>query len=281
MGDRVHLAAVDGFLPVHQAAQPQEVLFVDDLAVGGIGEGRFAVLTADLLLQRRHQLVLHARLAEDIVGGYAGLAAVDELAKDDAAGCKGELCRLVHDAGALASKLQNGGGQVLCRPAQDLPADGLAAGKEDEVKVLVQQGGVLRPAAGDHGDILRGETLSNNLLRDAAHRRGVGAGLDDGGVACGDGVHQRVHGEEEGIVPGAHDEDVPVGGGLFIAFGGELGQGRMDGAAGRKAPGVGDHIGELAQDQARLAHIAFKSGLPQVCLQGAGNVRLVGGDGGF
>ena len=47
-------------------------------------------------------------------------------------------------------------------------------------------------------------------------------GLYDGGVPCGKGVCQGLNGQEEGVAPGTHDQNVNVGNGLKKAPGGEL-----------------------------------------------------------
>ena len=77
----------------------------------------------------------------------------------------------------------------------------------------------------DHRDMLRGKALRQEPGDDPAGGGGVCAGLDHRSVSGGQGIDQGVQGEEQGVVPRAHDEDGAVGGGLDIAPGGELGQG--------------------------------------------------------
>lgn len=227
----------------------------------------------DDLLQ---QGVLDARLAEEIVGGHAGLAAVEVFSKDDAPGCQLQIRSLVHDAGALSSQLQGDRREVLSGVEQDLPAHCLAACEEDIVELLLQQAGVLLPASGDHRDMLRGKALRQEPGDDPAGGRGVCAGLDHRSVSGGQGIDQGVQGEEQGVVPRAHDEDGAVGGGLDIAPGGELGQGGPDPAVSGEGGGAADHIGQLTEDHAHLAHIALKGALAQVGPEGVVQLLLPG-----
>ena len=158
----------------------------------------------------------------------------------------------------------------------DLLAHALAAGEEDVVKPFLQQSGVFRPASGDHRHIFRPKALADQALHQGAGAGRVGAGLDYGGVSGGDGVHQGIQGEHKGVVPRAHDEYRPVGGGLFIAAGGELGQGRGHRFLPREGRGVPAHIAQLAEHQAGLAQIALAGALAQVLLKRLGDGRLVG-----
>ena len=264
-----HLGRVD---EPHQAAV---VLLVDDLAVILVGHGVGAELGGDLLLNGGDQLVPDGGVTEDIVGSHAGLAAVQVLAEDDPLGRQSDLGGLLHDAGALAAQLQHGGGQVLGGAAQHFLAHRLAAGEEDHVEFLVQQRLIFGAAAGDNGHMFRREAFRHDLLEHRGGGRGVGAGLDDGGVAGGDGVDQRVQRQQHRIVPGAHDEHVAVGGGGAEAPRRELGQRRGHPALPHQAAHMADHPGGLREGLAGLAHIAFGGGLAQVGLQGAGQVLLM------
>ena len=62
--------------------------------------------------------------------------------------------------------------------------------REDKIKLLLQQRGVLLPAASDHGHILRREAFADHLRQQGAAGGGVGAGLHHGGVPGCDSVGQ-------------------------------------------------------------------------------------------
>ena len=158
---------------------------------------------------------------------------------------------------------------------QYLPAHGLAAGEKDEVKLLIQQGGVLPPAAGDYGHVFRREAAPDQLLQQRGRGGGVGAGLHHGSVPRRDGVGQRVQGQQHRIVPRAHNQGVPVWRRRPEAPGGKLGQRRVDGARPSQAAGVPDHVAELGAHQPRFAHKSLISALSQVGGQGRPNLRLM------
>ena len=165
--------------------------------------------------------------------------------------------------------------------AQHLLAHRLTAREEDHVEPLLQQGLVLGAPARDHGHVLGREAVLNDGLDHGGGGGGVGRGLDDGGVAGGDGVGQGLYGEEEGVVPGAHDEDVAVGGGQGVATGGELSQGGSHPMLAGVALHVAEHMGDLGEGKSHLAHEALIGGLAQICLQGGGDLGLPGPDGGI
>ena len=129
---------------------------------------------------------------------------------------------------------------------QYLPAHILAAGEKDEVELFGQQAGVFLSAAGHHRNILRREAFSEDAFDHGAGGRRIGAGLYHSGIACGDGVGQRIYGQQKRIVPGAHDQGGSVRRRLLVAGSRELGQGRIDPAPGSKEAGVPDQIAEFA-----------------------------------
>ena len=96
------------------------------------------------------------------------------------------------DDGAFAAQLQGDGGQVAAGLFHDQLAHVHAAGEEDVVKALLQQGGVLLPAALDDRHPLRGEDGGQQLGHGPAGVGGVGTGLEHDAVARG-------HGPEEGV----------------------------------------------------------------------------------
>ena len=255
------LAADNSFFAVQQAKQTIKVLLVHNSAVVWVFQRLGAVLGGDLPLQLRYQGVLYFPLAQHIVRGYAGLTTVEILPKDNPAGRQGQIGSGVYNAGALAPQFQHGGRQGLGGMPQYLPPHGLAAGEKHQIKLLLQQRAVLLTSAGDHRYMGRVKGLPDQLFDYGAGGGGVGTGLDHGGVAGGNGVSQGIYGQEEGIVPWAHNQHIPVGGGHCEAPGGELGQGRADCALSGKTAQVLAHVADLRLYQPRLTHKALKSAL--------------------
>ena len=248
-----HSAAADQLAFVHKGAEPPQMPLVDDAAIVGVLQRLRPVLAANFRLQGRHQPVMDSAVAQDIVGGHAGLAAVEKLAEHDAPGRQRDVGGLVHDAGAFAAQLQHGGGQCFSGVAQHLPAHRGAAREKHKVKFLFQKCGVFLPPAGDHRHKFRGKAL---LHQRRQHRRGgggVGAGLDDGGVTRCDGVRQRVQCQQQGIVPGAHNQRHTVRPRLLVAAGGKLRQRRGDPVLGGAAADVAQLVGNFGFDQPHLA----------------------------
>ncbi len=99
--------------------------------------------------------------------------------------------------------------------SHDFPAYGLAPRKEDIVKMLPQQAGVFRPAARDDRDIAFIKTFCYDAADDPAGGRGVGAGFKNHGISCRQCVYQGVEGQQEGIIPGTHNQHCAVRGRLL------------------------------------------------------------------
>ena len=187
------------------------MLPVDDLAVIGVRQRILAQLLLDLPHQLGDQRVVHAALHQNVVGRHAGLPAVQKLAEHDALSGQRQVRARIHDAGALAAQLKHGGRQVFRCMAQHFLAHVLTSGEEDEVELLLQQCRVFRASAFHHGHVLGCKAFLNDRADHRTGGRRVGARLQDGRVARGDGVGQWVDGQKEGVVPRAHDERVAVG----------------------------------------------------------------------
>ena len=170
---------------------------------------------------------------------------------------------------------------MLRRPAQHLPAYPLAAGEENEVEFLLQQGAVFRPTSRDHSHIGRVKAPGQNFGNEPSRGRSVGAGLDDGGVSGGDGIRQRLHGQQKGIVPGAHNQGAAIGHRLGEAAGGKLRQRGGDGFSPGKPFGVANQEGQLRQHQPGFAHKALEGAFSQILLQSPGDGGFMGGNGGM
>lgn len=80
--------------------------------------------------------------------------------------------------------------------------------------------------------------------------RRIGARFQNNGIACGDGVGERVDGQQERVVPRTHDERVAVGHRLREAVRGELGERRAHGCAACQFARVLNHVGNFSERQA-------------------------------
>lgn len=110
--------------------------------------------------------LLDLLMDEEIVGGDAGLPRVERLAPGDALGGKGYVGRAVDDAGALASQLEDDGGEMLGGGLHHHLAQGGAAGEEDEVEALGKECLVDLTVTLHHGNVLGREGAGNHLLDD-------------------------------------------------------------------------------------------------------------------
>ena len=105
---------------------------------------------------------------------------------------------------------------------------------------------------------------------------GIGGGLEDDAVACGDGPQHRGQRQHKGVVPGGHHQHHPIGLGVAAALGGEQGHGSVDCPGLGPAAQVGAEIGQLFQHLADLTEVALVGVLAQIRLEGCLNVRLHG-----
>ena len=111
---------------------------------------------------------------------------------------------------------------------------------------MLQKRCVLVPLSGHDGDILRVKAFAQQPGDHCARGGGIRTGLDNCGVAGGDGVSQRIEREKKRIVPRAHNEHVSVGRGLAVAFRGELRKRRVNRARAGKAARMAEHVADLA-----------------------------------
>ena len=141
----------------------------------------------------------------------ADLARVEGLAPDHALGRDLDVRVRRHDGRVLAAELEGDGRQGLGGLFGDDAGDVGAAGVEDLVPLLVEEGGGFGDGALHGGVAARVQGLGEDLLH---HRRTGGAALarlDDDGVAGGDGAGEGGDGELEGEVVGAGTElDLPL-----------------------------------------------------------------------
>ena len=271
----VGFAAVGQLRRIDQAADAVEVLLVDNFSVVRVGAPVRAVLPENLLPQQGDQLILHPCIAENVVRGDAGLAAVQELAEGNAPGRQLQIRACVHDAGALSAQLQRHRRELRRGLFQHKFSHVGASGEEDEVELLLQQAGVFAAPSGDHRHVLPWKGFAKQRRDQRAGVGRIGAGLDHRRVARRDGVHQRIQRQQQRIVPGAHNQRHAVGRGADIASGGKLRKRRGHAFLPAERANVPQHVADLAAHQSALAHIALKRGLAQVGAQGFRDARFI------
>ena len=269
------LPAKDCFIGINQPQQTVKMFLVDDFAIVWILQRLLTVLPPDFPAQQLHQPVLHTAVAENIVRGHTGLAAVEVLAEYNAPGRQRQLGSFIYDAGAFAAQLQHRRGQALRRVAQDLTAYGLTAGKEDKIKLFLQQRSILLSATGDHSHILRRKALAYQPRQQNTGSGRVGAGFHHSGISSGDSIGQRVQGQQYRVVPRAHNQSGTVGGRLPEAASGKLGQGCGDSTLPRQTAHMLEHPIDLPPHKASFTHKAFVAALTQVGSQGLSDFLFI------
>ena len=135
---------------------------------------------------------MHARIDQQVVGRHAGLPHVEPFAKGDTPCRDLQICRRIHDAGALAAQLKRHGREVFARALHDELADRNATGKEDLVPVLIEQRFVLGATALDNRHQARIKCLFTDLFEHRTRCRSIGTRLDDHGIARGKGAGERL-----------------------------------------------------------------------------------------
>ena len=243
------------------------MLFVDNLAIVLVFQGLFPILLLDLFPSLGYKRIFHAFVTEDIVRGYTGLTAVQIFTEHDPLCSQLDVGACINDTGTLTTQFQDSRCQMLCRVTKHFPAHRLAAGEEHKIKLLLQQSCVLGSASRNHRDILRCKTFRNDLFDDPAGGRRIGAGFYDGGIACSNGICKGIHCQQEGVIPGTHNQRITVRHRLLETMGRKLRQRSPYSLSFRKFPSVANHIGNFRKHQAAFAHEAFEMAFAQVFLQ--------------
>ena len=148
--------------------------------------------TVGLFLDEPQQLVVHARIDQQVVGRHAGLPHVEPFTKGDAPCRDLQVCRRIHDAGTLSAQLKRHGRKVFTCALHDELADRNATGKEDLVPAFIEQRFVLGAPALDNRHQALIKCLLTDLLEHRARSRRIGARLDDHGIARGKGTGERL-----------------------------------------------------------------------------------------
>ena len=158
------------------------------------------------LLESLNKLVVDATLHKDARPRAAALAVVIKNAKVDPRNRILDVGIVEHDVGALAAELERDLLQVrACSSLHDLPADDGAARKGDLVDVHVRGNGSARrlaKAGQDVDDAGREAGFFDELGCKEAGQRCLLGGLEDNGVAAGDGGANLPGPHDDGEVPG-------------------------------------------------------------------------------
>ena len=168
------------------------MLGVDNMTVVLVVERVLAKHATDLLLDETQQLIVHAHVDQQVVGRHAGLAHVEPFTKGDTPCRDLQVCRRIHDAGALSAQLKRHGRKVFARALHNELADRNATGKEDHVPALIEQRFVFGAPALDNRHQARIKCLFTDLLEHRARYRSIGTRLDDHGIARGKGAGERL-----------------------------------------------------------------------------------------
>ena len=239
-------------------------------------ERMLAKHTAGLLLDKVQQLVVHARIDQQVVGRYTGLPHVEPFTKGDTPRRDLQVCRRIHDAGTLSAQLKRHGRKVFTCTLHDELADRNATGKEDLVPVLIEQRFVLGAPALDNRHQARIKCLFTDLLEHRARCRSICARLDDHGIARGKGAGEWLERQQKRVVPRSHDECDAIGHGLRLAH--THGVGEVTRTQTRATPSshMRNLMSNLGKRRADLAHIGLVMRLSQIGLERMGDIGLVG-----
>ena len=251
------------------------MLGVDDMPVILVVERVLAKHATDLLLDEAQQLIVHARVDQQVVGRHAGLSHVEPFTKGDAPCRDLQVCRRIHDTGALATQLKRHGRKVFARTLHDELADRNAAGKEDFVPALIEQRLILGTPAFDDRHQARIKCFLANLPEHRARSRRIGTRLDDHGVTRSERAGERLERQQKRVVPRRHDQRDAIRHGLRLAHANSIGE--VAGVQARAAPS--DHMrnlmANLGKRRADLAHIGLVMRLSQIGLERMGDIALV------
>ena len=142
------------------------MLPVDDFPVIGIFKRMFSEHFPGLFPARGEKILCQAFMDQHVIGGHAGLPAVQELPENNTP-CRGLHLRgcqpPVYNHGAFPSELQCHRSQMLRCLAHDQTSYRLASGKENIVELLLQQIGIHIPASFDHCYIFFRKYLTDDV----------------------------------------------------------------------------------------------------------------------
>ena len=159
-----------------------------------------------------------------MVGGDAALAGIEPLAPGQPPCRGGDVGVGQHDRRVFAPQLQGDRREVAGCCGQHQPPHPAPAGEEDVVEPFFKQLGGHGPITADHLHHLGGEGLWDGAGQQLGGAWRVFGRLEHGGVARGQGAHQRLQAELEGVVPGPDDQHAAQGFGLYPGLAGPQNQ---------------------------------------------------------
>ena len=101
----------------------------------------------------------------------------------------------------------------------------LTSGEENIVKMFIEKSVIFRTSAVYHSHILGIKTFGDNGFNHPAGVRRVGTWFQYNCISGCNRIDQRINGEQERIIPWAHNQDNTIRRWLLIASGSELGKG--------------------------------------------------------
>lgn len=216
---------------------------------------------------------------EYIVGCYAGLPRVHELAPGDTLARDLQFCGFGDNDGALAAQFEGNGDEIFRRGAHDDLAHLNAASEEDLVKAAVQQLVVVLDSAVRAEDKLGREAVRDELFDDSGGVRRELGWAQNGAVSRRDRRNERCDQKLEGIIEGAHDKHAAVGLFFNAAFRGKDVHGRLFPDRLHPCLEMLQGMRDLGEYKPDLRGIAFLRMFPEVFGKRALELRLSGQDG--
>ena len=144
---------------VDQSHDSVEMLLIDHAHIALVVQRICAVHGGNPLFDAEQKAVLDTPVHKQIIRGHAGLAAVEQFAKDQPLCRQTQICSAIHDTRAFAPQLQGDRDKPLCRLGHDLSPHLHSSGKKDVVEWLVQQGLIFLPSSLHHSGIHWGKAV--------------------------------------------------------------------------------------------------------------------------
>ena len=201
------------------------MLFINNFPIILIIQRCGTKLFPDLFLDLSDQFILDFSVAVNIIRCYTGLTTVEIFSKYNSSGCKFQVGTFLYNAGAFTAQLQGNRGQMYRCFCHYFPANMLASCKENIVKMFIEKSVIFRTSAVYHSHILGIKTFGDNGFNHPAGVRRVGTWFQYNCISGCNRIDQRINGEQERIIPWAHNQDNTIRRWLLIASGSELGKG--------------------------------------------------------
>ena len=143
---------------------------------------------------------------QQIIRRNAGLTCIECLTPRNTSRGQLQIRALIHDAGALATKLQHYGREILGRSAHNGSSQRGAAREEDYIVALLQKQAVHIAVTLHDSDISLLERIGHHLLDNVRDRWYIGRGLQHRRTSCRDSANKRIQKQLHRIVPRRDDE---------------------------------------------------------------------------